>query len=118
MRPPLINTDIADLPPLLAAGCDLDDGLLPLLAVDVDALTLELRDGSLGEVVAIGPRRRLLDHLELFGDLRSAVERRLVHDTDALRVRPDERVDLVHLPRLMSLEQRRALCKHCIHAVL
>src|SRR4051812_35128442 len=118
MRPPLISTDIADLPPLLAARRHLDDGLLPALAVDVDALALQLGDGRLREIIAIGARRRLLDHLELLRDRGRAIERGLVHDPDALRVRPDERVDLVHLPRLMALEQSRALREHGVHAVL
>src|SRR5919204_6572303 len=118
MRPPLISTDTADLPPLLASRSDLDGRLLPVLAVDVDALALQLRDCSLGEVVAVRARRRLLDHLELLGDLGGAVERGLVHDPDALAVRPDERVDLVHLPRLVALEQRRALLEDDVHAVL
>src|SRR4051795_12304234 len=118
MRPPLISTDIADLPPLLAARRHLDDGLLPALAVDVDALALQLGDGRLREVVTIGARRRLLDHLELLRDRRRAIERGLVHDPDALGVRPDERVDLVHLPRLVALQQRRALCEDGVDAVL
>src|SRR5438067_917679 len=118
MRPPLISTDIADLPPLLAARRHPDGRLLPVLAVDVDALVLQLCDGRLREVVAIRARRRLLDHLELLRDLRGPVERALVHDPDAELVRPDERVDLVHLPRLVALEQRRALLEHDVHAVL
>src|SRR5437660_11002295 len=109
MRPPLISTDIADLPPLLAARCDLDGRLLPTLAVDVDALGLQLRDRSLRQVVPVCARRRLLDHLELLRDLRRLVERALVHDSDPELVRPDERVDLVHLPRLVALEQGRPL---------
>src|SRR5438874_13814438 len=98
MRPLLISTDIADLPPLLAARRDLDGRFLPVLAIHVDALTLELRDGRLRQVVAVCGRGRLLDHLELLRDLRGAAERALVHDPDAELVRPDERVDLVHLP--------------------
>src|SRR2546423_15316599 len=109
MRPPLISTDIADLPPLLAARRPLDDGLLPVLAVDVDALALQLCDSRLRQVVPVCARGRLLDHLELLCDLRRLVERALVHDPDPELVRPDERVDLVHLPRLVALEQRRAL---------
>src|SRR3954469_7906899 len=118
MRPPLISTDIADLPPLLSARRHLDDGLLPRLAVDVDVLALQLRDGRLGEIVPIRARRRLLDHAELLRDLRSLVERLLVHDPDALRVRPGERVDLVHLPRLVALQERRPLSEYGVHAVL
>src|SRR6266511_3570374 len=110
MRPPLISTDIADLPPLLTALGHLDDCLLPLLAVDVDALALQLCDRCLGEVVTVGAvARGLLDRAELLGDLRGAGVRRLVHDPDAELVRPDERVDLVHLPLLMAAEQGRAL---------
>src|SRR4029453_15396047 len=111
MRPPLISPDIADLPPLLSARRHLDDGLLPALAVNVDALALQLGDGRLGEIVAVRPGRQLVDHLELLRDLGSARERLLVHDPDALRARPDERVDLVHLPGLVALEQRRALAE-------
>src|SRR4029453_7658156 len=109
MRPPLISPDIADLPPLLSARRHLDDGLLPALAVDVDALLLQLSDRRLCEVVAVGARRCLVDHTELLRDACRPRERALVHDPDALCVGPDECVDLVHLPRLMALQERRAL---------
>src|SRR5919205_2011779 len=110
MRPPRIRTDIANLPPsarflLLPARRDLDLGLLPLLAVDVEVLLLQLRDGCLREIVAVRALRGLLDRLELQGDLRRPRVRLLVHDPDAEPVRPDERVDLVHLPGLVASEQ-------------
>src|SRR6266852_5441657 len=109
MRPPLIRTDIADLLSsasfLLPSFGDLDLRLLPLLAVHVDALRLQLRDGGLGEVDPISARRRLRDHLELLRDLRRSVERRWIGDADAELVRPDQRVDLVHLPTLMTARQ-------------
>src|SRR5438105_10462812 len=118
MRPPLISTDIADLPPLLAARRDLDLRLLPLLAEDVDALPLQLRDGGLRE---IGPVRavpgRLVDRPELQRDLRRPRIRGLVHDPDPELVGPDERVDLVHLPRLVALEERRPLLEDDVHAI-
>src|SRR5207248_878783 len=118
MRPPLISTDIADLPPLLSARRHLDDGLLPALAVDIDALGLQLCDSRFRQVVPVCARRRLLDHLELLRDLRRLVERALVHDTDPELVRPDERVDLVQLPGLVTLEESRPLREDDVHAVL
>src|SRR3954470_2229181 len=103
MRPPLISTDIAGLPSLLAAGRDLDVGFLPLLAVDVDTLLLQLGNRRLGQVSAVrAVARGLLDRAELLGDLRGACVCSLVHDPDAELVRPDERVDLVHLPPLVA----------------
>src|SRR5439155_21692036 len=109
MRPPLINTDIAYLLPsasfLFAALGDFDLRFLPLLAVDVDALRLQLRDGGLGEVDPIGARRRLVDHLELLRDLRRPAERGGRGDPDTELVRPDQRVDLVHLPLLVPARQ-------------
>src|SRR5437588_4995932 len=106
MRPPLISTDISDLPPsvrlLLSALCQLDLRFLPLLAVDVDALLLEGVDRLLCQVGAIGgPCRGLLDDLELVRDVRGLFEGCRVHDADPELVRPDECVDLVQLPRLV-----------------
>src|SRR2546428_10794192 len=110
MRPPLINTDIAYLLPsasfLFPALGDFDLRLLPLLAVDVDALRLQLRDGGLGEVDPVGTRRRFPDHLELLRDPRGPAERLRIGDPDTELARPDQRVDLVHLPALMSVPQR------------
>src|SRR5919199_1621630 len=75
------TSSIVTLPPnllprsLLAARRDLDLRLLPALAVDVDVLLLQRGDGGLGDVGAIGVRRRLLDHVELLRDPRRARER-------------------------------------------
>src|SRR6266508_3648617 len=116
-RPPLIRTDIADLPSrslaLLAALGQADDGFLPILAVDVNALFPQRRDGLLREVGAVGGvRRRLADHLELVRDVRGVLERRRVNHAHAELVRPDERVDLVHLPRLVTLPERGSVREH------
>src|SRR5580765_7068222 len=121
MRPPLISTDICRSPPsarfLLSALVERDLRLLPLLAVDVDALSLQLRDGGLGEVGTIGTRWCLLDHLELLRDLRRPIERLRIHDPDAELVRPNQRVDLVHLPLLMAARQCRPVLQDDLHAV-
>src|SRR5512133_2039403 len=112
MRPPLIRTDTADLLSsaslLLPVLGDLDLRLLPLLAVHVGALSLELRHGCLGEVGPVSARRRILDHAELLRDARRPVERLWIRDPDPELVRPDQRVDLVHLPALVSVPQRRS----------
>src|SRR5580765_2543154 len=121
MRPLLIRTDIADLLSsasfLLPALGELDLRLLPLLAVHVDALRLQLRDGGLGEVDSVGPRRRLVDDLELLRDPRRATERFRIGDSDPEPIRPDERVDLVHHPLLVSTGQRRTVLQHDLDAV-
>src|SRR5439155_8146789 len=121
MRPPLINTDIAYLLPsasfLFPALGDFDLRLLPLLAVDVDALRLQLGDGGLGEVDPVGARRRLVDHLELLRDLRRPAERLRIGDPDPELVRPDQGVDLVHLPALISGPEAWTVPEHDLHAV-
>src|SRR3954464_7867587 len=118
MRPPLISTDIASLPSLVAllAACgDLDLRLPPLASVDVDVLRLQGGNRGLGDVVAEGVLRRRLDHLELLRDVDRAVVRPAVHDADAVLVRPDERVDLVHLPGLVATRKRRPVREHNVH---
>src|SRR5437899_12833169 len=121
MRPPLMSTDIVDLPPsarfLLSSRRDLYGPLLPGAAVDVDALALQLRHRRLREIGAVRARRRFLDHLELLRDPRRAGEGLRVDDADPVGGRPDERVDLVHLPRLVAFEQGRALLEDGVHAV-
>src|SRR3954470_9361091 len=64
------------LPALLEDnGC-----LLEALAIDVDALGLQVRDRLLGEVAAVrGRRRRLLDDLVGVGDLRRLLEGGGIH---------------------------------------
>src|SRR6266567_7659213 len=119
MRPPLMSTDIADLLSalfLLPALSDLDFRLLPLLAVDVDALRFQLRDGGLGEVDPVGARRRLLDHLELLRDPRRPAERAGRGDPDAELARPDQRVDLVHHPPLVAGPERRPVLQDDVDA--
>src|SRR5437588_4346847 len=100
MRPPLMSTDIVDLPPsarfLLSARCHFYVRLLPGASVDIDALALQLRHRRLREIRAVRARRRLFDHLELLRDPRRAGEGLRVDDPDPLGGRPDERVDLVH----------------------
>src|SRR3712207_7051031 len=59
---------------------------------------------------------RSLDHAELLVDARRPCKRLGIHDPDPERRRPDERVDLVHLPRLMAARQRRAVPEHDVHA--
>src|SRR3954462_8480339 len=119
MRPPLISTDIASLPSLVAllAACgDLDLRLPPLASVDVDVLLLQGGNRSLGDVVAEGVLRRRLDHLELLRDVDRSVVRPAVHDADALLVRPAEGVHLVHLPRLVTPRPPRPVAEHEVHA--
>src|SRR3989442_6222451 len=119
-RPPLTRTDMANLPPraigLVAAGRDLDRQLVPALAEDVDALLLEHCDRPLGDVGPVRARRILLDHLELLRDLGRAVEVPSLHDPHAAGSGPDERVDLVHLPGLVALAERRAVLEHDVDA--
>src|SRR5213593_4636682 len=107
-RPPLIRTDIADLPSLglllLAAGCHLHVRLLPVAAVDVDALQLCERLPRVRVVRRAD--RSLLDHPVGLRDLRSLRDRRRRHEPDTARIRPDEGIDLVHLPRLMTVPER------------
>src|SRR3954470_6069246 len=104
-RPPLMRMDMR-IPPLgsrglLPARAHGDVCLLPVVAVHVDAVVLGHLDPCLREVVAEGLfRGGLLDHLEVESDLGRSLERLLVHDADPLGRRPDERVDLVHLPGL------------------
>src|SRR5258705_4567533 len=118
MRPPLISTDIADLPPLLPALGHLDDRLLPLLAEHVDALLLQLRNRSFREIGTVGAlARRLLDRAELLRDLRRSRIRRLVHDPDPELARPRKRVDLVHLPLLVAAQQGRSQLQDDLHAI-
>src|ERR671935_1488076 len=123
MRPPRIRTDIADLPPsarcLFPTRCDRDLGLLPLAAVDVDALLLQNRVRGAREIGAV----RLVpgDPLELVvlcRRLRGELVDLRINDPDAQLVRPDEGVDLVHLPRLVPLEQRRSVREDDVYAVL
>src|SRR6266480_6514898 len=118
MRPPLISTDIADLPPLLPACGDLDGGLLPALAVHIDALLLQLRNRGFCEIGTVrAVARRLLDRAELLRDPRRSRIRRLVHDPDPELARPRQRVDLVHLPLLMAAQQGRPLLQDDLHAI-
>src|SRR3954447_13301921 len=116
-RPPRIKTDIRFL--LFPAGGAGASGLLPLDAVHVDALLRKQLVRRFREVNAVRRvRRRLLDHLVLQGDLRRADERRAVHHADALRNRPDQRVDLVRLPELVAAAERRAVREHDVRALL
>src|SRR6188768_528599 len=121
IRPPLIRTDMVLLSncggragprshvsfrSLVPAGGDLDLCLLPPLAVDIDALLLERALRGLREVCAV----RLVPWYRLqVVVLRRRLGRELVvlrvHQADAERCRPDQRVDLVHLPRLVALEE-------------
>src|SRR3954465_14138121 len=105
-RPPLIRTDIADLPfrlllsALLAARCYVDVQLVPLPSVDVDARALEALERRRLDVRAVRLVARHLLQLAVGGDdLRRPLVGSRIHHADALRRRPDERVDLVHLPR-------------------
>src|SRR3954462_733481 len=109
-RPPLIRTDMRISPLgrslLLAARGDRDVLLLPVLAVDVEALGLEHRIRRLGEVGAVRlVTRKLLELAVRLHDARRALVRDRVHDPDPSRRRPDECVDLVHLPRLVALRE-------------
>src|SRR5215210_5399022 len=123
-RPPLISTDMASpserggwppggRPPvtllLLAAGRYLDFVGLPVGPVHVLAVVLELLDGRLGIVrdVRLVAAGLVLDDLVVEGDRGRVLEVVGVHDPDALVVRPDELVDLVELPALVALAERR-----------
>ncbi len=81
--------------------------------------SFKLVDGRLGEV---GPVRvlagRALDHLAAQGDVVRDLERVRIHDPDPVRGRPDQRVDLVQLPALVALTQRRPVVEHDAEAVL
>src|SRR4051794_11622328 len=71
-RPPATRRAI----PLLAAGRQLDGGLLPGLADRVEPHRPDLDQRRLREVRAVGRLRRgLRDHLELLGDGRRLLER-------------------------------------------
>ena len=64
----------------------------------------------LGEVGAGRVRGRGgLEDLVGRGDRDRLVVERLVEQADAVRRRPDQRVDLVHLPRLVAGAELRAL---------
>src|SRR5687768_11507781 len=95
-RPPLMRTDIRSLPfclPLLAALRHLDVGRLPVLALDVDALFLELAHRRLGVLARVDAVVGLaLDHVVVGRDLDGRVVVGLVHDADAGLVRPDQLV--------------------------
>src|SRR5947208_12306486 len=122
MRPPLISTDIADLLSsvsfLLPARGHVDLGLLPGAAGDVDALAPERRirgPRQIGSVRLVA--RELLQLAVRLNDLgRPGVIRR-VHDPDPELGRPDERIDLVHLPRLVATWERRTVLQHGVHAI-
>src|SRR5262249_43989523 len=86
----------------LAAGRQLDDDLVPALAVRVEPHRLDLGQRRPREVGAVRRLRgRLLDDLELLGDGRRLRERRRLHQSDPAGVRPGDRVDLVQLPLLV-----------------
>src|SRR5436853_7381420 len=97
-RPPLIRTDIADLPfrylrsALLPARRDVDVQLVPLAAVDVDARGLEALERGRLDVRAV---RLVPGHLLQLAVLRDDLRRPRVgggiHHADPLRCRPDER---------------------------
>src|SRR4026209_2198393 len=129
IRPPEINVDTSSPPSvvrrapgrpqpircprlsflasLLAALLEDDDLLLEALAEHVDALLAQVCDGLLREIRAVGGLRgRLLDDLVGLRDRRCPLELDRVHDPDTELVRPDERVDLVHLPALVALRDR------------
>src|SRR5205823_1637281 len=57
------------------------------------------------------------DHLELLRDPRRPAERLRIRDADAELARPDQRVDLVHLPALMSGTERRPVLQDDLDAV-
>src|SRR5438045_8977074 len=85
----------ADLLPARSYG-DLDR--LVVVAVHVDVRLLQLVERDVGPVVVGRARRQLLDHAVGLGDVGRACDRRLGRVADAGRVRPDQLVDLVHLP--------------------
>src|SRR3954447_5881467 len=98
-RPPLIRTDMRISPLgrsiLLAARGDRDVRLLPVLAVDVEALGLEHRIRRPGEVGAVRRRAgKLLELAVCLHDARRALVRLRGDNPDPPRRRPDERVDL------------------------
>src|SRR2546430_10018901 len=122
MRPPLISTDIADLLSrslvLLPARGHVDLRLLPATARDVDTLAPKRRIRSLRQIGSICLVSRKLLQLPVgLDDLRRSGVIRRVHDPDPELARPDECVDLVHLPRLLAAWQRRAVLQDGVHAV-
>ena len=66
-------------------------------------------------------RRRsglVLDHPVVDGDLRRVLEVVGIHDPDPEIVRPDQLVDLVQLPVLMALAERRPVVEHDLEALV
>src|SRR5918996_508365 len=118
-RPPLISTDMRIS--LLASSLPATFGDFYRLLLPVGALRVlvDLRERGLGEVGPVGVAgRRLRDHVELLGDVGRALEVLLDHDPDSGVVRPDQRVDLVQLPALVPLAQRRTVVEHGLEALL
>src|SRR5829696_9451689 len=92
---------------------------LPAVAGDVDVVVLQLVDRVLRDVRPVRVvARRLGDHLAVEGDLLRDLPRLRLHDPDPLRGRPDQRVDLVQLPPLVPLAERRPVVEHDPEAVL
>src|SRR5690349_10194908 len=132
-RPPLISTDMRTLLPrtpdralgrpgpestrLLSAWCDGDRDRLVALAVHVHTLGLEGGNSLPRPGVVRRSHGRLLDHAVLLRDLRRVRDRRRRHEADPARVRPDELVDLVHLPELVAVAERRPVLQHDVRAV-
>src|SRR5204863_7322958 len=92
-RPPLINTDIADLPSrssfLLSAGGHRDGGRLLVLPVDVRARGLQLGNGLLRVRVVRHHGRRLLDHTVRLSDSVRLRHRLTWEYADDVRYMPD-----------------------------
>src|SRR5439155_9189808 len=105
-------------PRLVPAGSDLDGGFLEARADDVRARRLQRVGGLLRQ---IGPERAVgglvLQHLVGRRDVHGLVPRRLVQHADAVGRRPDERVDLVQLPRHVALAERRSGLEHDVDAL-
>ena len=95
---------------LLPSGRHLDVRLLPRPAVDVQMLFLDSGLSGLRDVSSIGLVAGHLLQLVVprgrFGRERVVLG---VHQPNALRRGPDQRVDLVQLPGLVPPEQRRPM---------
>src|SRR6266508_4449138 len=102
---------------LFAAGRHLDGRCLPAGAVHVYSFGLEVCNGRVRIVGDVRPVARLgLDDLVVDRDLARGREVVRVHDPDPEVVGPDELVDLVQLPALVTLAQSGAVVEHDLEA--
>src|SRR5438093_13091325 len=103
---------------LVPSGGHLDGRLLEARAVDVRTRSFERVRRLLREVrPERGVSGFVLQHLVGGRDVDGLVPRCLVQGADAVRGGPDERVDLVQLPRHVTLAERGAGLEHGVDAL-